>query len=116
MLNKNARLYEDLMNIISKQVKKAILESDNTWRGVPGTLFIWHGEWSDPEIVYNDISLNGNEIEDALWNNYVDNCKETGEKPTETGYEKWVKNEDLTGILCDYAYATIENKKQELID
>lgn len=112
----NNRLYENLISNIAKQVKKAILESDNTWRGVPGTQFIWHGEWSDPEIIYNDISLNGNEIEDALWNNYVEDCKETGEKPTDDGYEEWIKNEDLEGILGDYAYAAIESKKQEVID
>lgn len=33
----NNRLYENLISNIAKQVKKAILESDNTWRGVPGT-------------------------------------------------------------------------------
>jgi len=44
-----------------------------------------------------------------LWNNYVEDCKETGEKPTDDGYEEWIKNEDLEGILGDYAYAAIES-------
>ena len=36
--------------------------SKDTWRGVKGTTFISHGEWSDPEIWYKGKELNANDV------------------------------------------------------
>ena len=78
--------------------------SKDTWRGVKGTKYIWHGEWSDPEIWYNGELYNANDIEDGLWEWYKEYCQENNEKPTDEGYEEWVKTEDLEGYLMDVEY------------
>lgn len=42
------------------------LNSLPTWRGVKGTRYIWHGEWSDPEIYYRGRLFNAWDIEEGL--------------------------------------------------
>ena len=111
-------------NTLGKQLKNALNEgghicwtdedgnfrtnSKDLWRNVPGTRFIWHGEWSDPEIYYNGELLNYNDVEDSLWNYYKEViCDENGEIPTEEGYEAWVEREDpdwLKSQLDDILY------------
>ena len=59
-----------------------------TYRGVPGSTFIWHGEWSDPEVLWKGISLNVNDVEDKLWYSYKDYCEENNIKPTEDRSEE----------------------------
>ena len=63
--------------------------SKDTWRGVPGTTYIWHGEWSDPEIVYKGIELNAEDVEEALWSSYEADCEEQGIKPTDSDFDEW---------------------------
>jgi len=83
--------------------------SKNTYRGVPGTAFVSHGEWSDPEIWYNDESINANEIEDSLWNNFRE---ETGSED-EDEFENWLEEKGtdyIKGQLDDYLFGMNENK------
>lgn len=54
--------------------------SEKTWRGVPGTTFIWHGEWSDPEVIYKGQSFNETDLEDYLWAEYKELCDCDGKK------------------------------------
>lgn len=82
---------EDLVDhqTIKKITKKK--KDPNTYRGIEGTRYIWHGEWSDPEVIYNDCSLNAYDIEDLLWQRYRELCLyELDIKPTENGYEEWL--------------------------
>jgi hypothetical protein len=65
--------------------------SKETYRGVPGSTYIWHGEWSDPEILWDGVELNANDVEESLWYSYEEECKDNGENPTEEGYEDWLK-------------------------
>lgn len=39
--------------------------SKRTYRGVPGSLFIWHGAWNDPEVIWKGQSINANDVEDC---------------------------------------------------
>ena len=81
------RLNESTLNrIIKESVKRVLMESGNLYwrdeqgaahsnsktlyRGVPGAIFVSHGEWSDPEILYKGKEINYYNIEDALWNCY----------------------------------------------
>lgn len=75
-----------LKQYIEEQVKRIICEgghlyghdgdgnaftnSEETYRGVEGSRFISHGEWSDPEIWYNGKSANANDVEDMMWEYY----------------------------------------------
>lgn len=87
---------------------KVWTNSKETYRGVPGSTFIWHNEWADPEVLWNGVKLNENDIEEGLWYSYEDDCEERGENPTEQGYEAWLKEmgtEYIASQLDDLAWA-----------
>ena len=86
--------------------------SKNTWRGVEGTTFISHGEWSDPEIWYKGKELNANDIEEGLWSQYQEECSENNEQPTEQGYEQWLETQDLASYLDDVLFGMGESKRR----
>ena len=86
--------------------------SKETYRGVPGSTYIWHGEWADPEVLWDGVELNVNDIEEGLWYSYKDDCEERREKPTEQGYEAWLKemgSEYIASQLDDLAWAAQGN-------
>lgn len=96
-LNEGGHLYykDDEGNIYTN--------SKDRYRGVPGTTFIWHGEWSDPEVIYKGQSINANDIEETLWDTYCDECEENGQKPTNNGFDEWVEQ-----MGTDYVAATLD--------
>lgn len=122
-MSKIVRLTEaQLNNIIKRTVKKVIKESagniygsfddgtkftnaKDTYRGVPGTIFIWHGEWSDPEIWYKGCELNANDVEDGLWSMYKEDCEEEGLKPSDDGFDEW----------CESNRSLIESELDDII-
>ena len=86
--------------------------SKETYRGVPGSTYIWHGEWADPEVLWDGVELNVTDIEEGLWYSYKDDCEERGENPTEQGYEAWLKEmgtEYIASQLDDLAWAAQGN-------
>ena len=87
---------------IRRVVKEVIEEQDQTWRGVPGTRFIWHGEWSDPEIEYKGQLINANEVEDALWNNYIQELKQAnfGTEGYDEAFEDWLNRQGPITLTC----------------
>lgn len=81
------RLNESTLHkIIKESVKRVLREGGNLYwrdadgvahtnsktyyRGVPGALFVYYGEWADPEILYKGNEINYYDIEDILWNWY----------------------------------------------
>lgn len=54
-----------------------------TFYGIDDIYLIWHGEWADPELEYNGRLYNYYAIEDTLWNEFCDECKEKGIDPDE---------------------------------
>lgn len=86
--------------------------SKETYRGVPGSTYIWHGEWADPEVLWDGVELNVTDIEEGLWYSYKDGCEERGENPTEQGYEAWLKEmgtEYIASQLDYLAWAAQDN-------
>lgn len=75
------------------------------WYGIPGIRFIWHNEWSDPEIEYKGEKCSCYIVEDSMWEMFRD---ETGsENPDE--FEKYMQeNADLVYELCEMALFGIE--------
>lgn len=61
--------------------------SKDMWHGVPGTTFISHGEWSDPDVWYDNEEINASELEDYMWAEYQYECQEHGKKPSEQEYD-----------------------------
>lgn len=91
---------------------KVYTNSKETYRGVPGSVFISHGEWADAEILWDGVELNANDVEEGLWYSYKDDCEENGEQPTEQGYEAWLEEmgtEYIASQLDDLAWAANGN-------
>jgi hypothetical protein len=119
-MKRKVRLTEsDLHNIIKESVKRILSEaghlynkdedgnvytnSNAKWHDVEGTTFISHGEWSDPEVLYDGEELNYWGLEDYAWENYKNECEEMGKEPYGEEFEnlpsQWFKE-----ILDDYMY------------
>ena len=64
--------------------------SKDTYRGVPGSTYIYHGEWADPEVLWKGVEINANDVEDSLWESYEDDCRDRREKPTDDGFDEWL--------------------------
>lgn len=76
----------------SKRINEEVVK---TYRGVPGSQFIWHGEWSDPEIIWKGKSLNYWDADEALWQSYKDDCIEKNEEATEQGFDAWLAEQGI---------------------
>lgn len=75
---------------------------NNTWRGVVGTRFIWHGEWADPEVEYDGELLNANELDDYAWDVYKDTiCVEQGTECSEEEFNN-LPSDWFAEIIEDY--------------
>ena len=61
--------------------------SKKRFHGIPGTVFIYHGEWSDPEVWYDGEEYNASMFEDTFWDMYKTECKEEGKEPSEQEYD-----------------------------
>ena len=65
--------------------------TNNYFYGIYGIRMIWHGEWSDPELLWHGKSFNYYDVETPLWHEYKEVCEICGTKPNENDFEKWVK-------------------------
>ena len=61
--------------------------SKKRFHGIPGTVFIYHGEWSDPEVWYDGEEYNASMFEDTFWDMYKTECEEEGKEPSEQEYD-----------------------------
>lgn len=99
LINDNAEFVENTRpqwesmkkTITFKELKKLIKESaeDNapSWYDVPGTKWIWNGEWADAEVEYDGEIINANELEDYAWDKYRKECEEKGTVPSEEEFD-----------------------------
>ena len=79
------------------------------WRGIKGIRFKYNGSWSDGELIFRGYVFNYNDIEDALWENFLE---ETGHKDSESGLSKveeefnmWLEEDDCAkNYLIDCIY------------
>lgn len=77
--------------------------SHKNWYGIRGVEFIWHGTQADPELKYKGKIFNSHDIEDGLWNLYNEMCDEYDEKPSNAGFESWIKENP------DYVYDELDD-------
>jgi hypothetical protein len=101
---KNRKMLKEGGHIYVKNDDGTIFtNSKNTWRGVKGTTFIWHGEWADPEVLYDGEELNASQLEDYAWDVYKTECRENGKTPNEREFDnlptKWFKD-----VIDDYMF------------
>ena len=64
-------------------VAKMVWKEYPNWYGIEGVGFIWHGEWSDPEIEYKGKRINATIVEDTMWERFKEECEADGVTPTE---------------------------------
>ena len=55
------------------------------WRGIKGIRYVYNGSWSDWNLIYKSYVFTGEDIEDALWENFLE---DTGHKDNEAGNEE----------------------------
>ena len=94
--NKHINLQIQLRDLNGKVV---FTTSTNTALGIPFTEFIWHGAYSDPEIRYKKIILNYYQVEDYFYSIYKEVCEEKGLKPSENGFNEWIKSQDKFWVV-----------------
>ena len=72
------------------------------WYSIKGIGFEWRGPWSDPLLHYKGRTFYNSDIEDALWDNYV----EDGGNPDNDS--EWVAyvTDNAVNYLEDVIYAT----------
>lgn len=85
--------YDDSwVNTLNEGLSSPTPGEKGAYRGVPGTVFVWRGEYSDPLVRYKGKLLNANDIEDALWNEYKEQLSDSGvEDPKGIGFEDFVE-------------------------
>ena len=83
------------------------------WRGVKDVYIIWHGEWSDPELMHGDFVANYWEVEDTMWQRYKELAKEEGyteeecKELGEAGFNKYCQERaeeiyELIEVVSEY--------------
>ena len=91
--------YANELRKVAKQAKESMEESkelkENWYRGCKGVKFIWHGEWSDPELEYDGKIFNYWDVEDALWGMFLDDTDyvdgDAGDPRVEKEFDRYVQ-------------------------
>ena len=76
--------------------------------GIEDINFIWHGEWSDPEIEYKGNLINYYTIENSLYEDFLERL--SNEENEGMNFEEWVyANKDLA-----YNYIELYLESEEI--
>ena len=59
--------------------------------GIRGIQFVWHGAYNDPELIWHGQNFNYYDIENPLWDCYMEDCIEAGVEPDNDEFSAWVK-------------------------
>lgn len=108
---------QDAVRKVRKMRKDAVKKSrkigDDNFYGVPGIKFIWHGEWSDPEVEYKGIRFDYYDLEDPLWDEYKSEMEEEGKKADMSEFDDWVyDNKDLVYEFAEHMIAPMEDSRK----
>ena len=58
--------FKKIVNEAKKPMKKSQKKKQQWWLDIPGAKYIYHGDWSDPEVTYMGFSFSYWEVEDGL--------------------------------------------------
>jgi hypothetical protein len=98
-----------------RQVVKESVPSEG-WMGVEGARYISHGEWADPEIVYNGDSFDYYDFEDVALADYREECPND---KNGDGYDSWLEQKGpdyVRSILDDLASSMWEGEEADDTD
>ena len=48
------------------------MKKNDYYRGIKDIEFIWHGSTADPELSYKGMTVNYYDVEDAIWEDYME--------------------------------------------
>ena len=75
------------------------------WRGSKEIEMVSHGSWGDPDLVYKGYTFNYWDIEDALWNDFLEDTghkdSDSNDPAVEDEFDKYVQL-NAPGYLDDY--------------
>lgn len=90
---------------VSESLKKSLKEGK--YRGAKNVRFVGHGEWSDPDLVYKGYTFNYWDIENALWDMFLEDTghtdSESGVPEVEAEFDEYVRNH-VDDYLDDVIY------------
>lgn len=71
------------------------------WYGIENIGFVWHGEWSDPEIEYKGKRINSFIVEDTMWERFKEECEELGISTSEFYFNTYMgeHSEDVYELI-----------------
>ena len=69
----DGELKESIKDRGNKRVKRI---NEAFYRGNKSIKFVYHGEWSDPDLIYDGYTFNYWEIENALWEDFLDRVED----------------------------------------
>ena len=72
------------------------------WHGCPEIKFVWHGEWATPEIVYKGNIMYSSDIEDTLWEMFL-------EDGGTDDYSNPEVSDEFDDYVCEHAVGLIED-------
>lgn len=82
------------------------------WYGISDIGYIWHGEWSDPEIEYKGKRINATIVEDTMWERWIrddDGRLIDGRESDDDGFKKFMlDNKDGVYELIELAMESEE--------
>ena len=93
---------------IVKEARKPMKKSQ-WWHDIPGAKYIYHGDWSDPEVTYKGFSFSLYDVEEGFLDEY------RGEHPedkNDRGFDDWFDtlggpNGAIAGELDNLCYAAL---------
>lgn len=88
-------------------VEEKPLNEAKTYRGIPNTIYVYHGDWSDPEVYINGKGFSEWDVEDYIWGDYVEACEDNGEEPTDEGFAKYCE-ENGEDLCNSFYYSNLE--------
>lgn len=80
--------------------------------GAEGVELVSHGEWSDPELVWEGLSFNYWDIEDALWGMF---CLDKAEDSGLSVMEIDSKADEYEDEYCEFVRDNIDWYLQEVV-
>lgn len=94
---------------VNESIKSAKKMKNNWWHDVPGAKYIYHGDWSDPEVQYMGFSFSYWDVEEGLLNEYRE---EHPEDKNDKGFDDWFDtlggpNGRIQGELENMCYAAL---------
>lgn len=83
--------------------------------GISKVKYVWHGSWSDPEVIYKRYSFNYWDLENTLWDEFREE-KQLGEydgNEYDKEFAQWIfdNQENVHGILDDWIYGKCYSKR-----